>query len=48
MCVVFPGSNGIEKTTHQDSHTNKYSAQAIIPRGTIYPPELVMGAITQL
>jgi prophage maintenance system killer protein len=29
MYVVFLGSNGIEIAIHQDSHTDKYSAQAI-------------------
>jgi len=29
MYVVFPGSNGIEIAIHQDSHIDKYSAQAI-------------------
>lgn len=42
--MVFPGSNGIEGAINQDGHKSEYRAQAITPRGTNYPPELVMGA----
>lgn len=34
-----------KKTIDQDSHNKQYCARAIMPRGTDYPPELVMGAI---
>ncbi|KAK8260096.1 hypothetical protein V6Z11_D13G099500 [Gossypium hirsutum] len=34
-----------EKANNQDNHIFQYSVRAIMPRGTNYPPELVIDAL---
>lgn len=46
MFVVFPGLNGIE-ANHQSGWPHYwYCVRAIMPRGTVNPPELVMDAMS--